>query len=328
MNQNKESARGWFGQLTDIALEYPYSELAAACGSFCAEAQLGEGAAGAVYSGVLRGGTKVAVKVLPDRGGLEGFEEEVRVLSRFRHPNLVTLLGWGQHKSNKYLVYELLPGGDLQGKLQKSREGKAPFVWQQRLHATLGAATGLSHMMSGQLKVFHRDIKPANILLEADGTAKMADFGLAGVLHQEGLEYMSVDAISGTPGYACPAYVLSGHVNEQSEVYSFGTVLLELLVNRPPCLCSPEGDMMFPLLSTVQPAVPGAHGRLLSSLDPTAGSWPRSIIEELADLSLACVDMAPERRPNFEGICRVLRRLCRCAADWARSSSGGARGGG
>jgi serine/threonine protein kinase len=309
-------------------LEYPYSELAAATDSFSSEACLGEGAAGAVYSGVLRGGTKVAVKVLQDRGGLEGFEDEVQVLSRFRHPNLVTLLGWGRHRQNKYLVYELLPGGDLQGKLHKSREGKAPFVWQQRLHAALGAATGLSHMMSGQLKVFHRDIKPANILLEADGSAKMADFGLAGILQQEGLGYMSVDAISGTPGYACPSYVRTGHVNEQSEAYSFGTVLLELLLNRPPCLCSPEGDMMFPLLQTVQPAAPGAHGRLLASLDPTAGTWPRSIIEELADLSLACVDMVPDRRPNFEGITHVLRRLSRRATDLARVPSGGARGGG
>lgn len=324
----KSSAITWMGQpssqpeLTDIALEYTYADLASACNDFALAERLGEGAAGAVYRGVLRGGTEVAVKVLADRGGLEGFEDEVRVLSRFRHPNLVTLLGWGKHETKKYLVYELLHGGDVQGKLQKSLQGKDQFVWQHRLRAALGAATGLAHMMGGQPKVFHRDIKPGNILLDEDGAAKMADFGLAGVLQHESLEYMSVEAISGTPGYACPAYVLSGHVTEQSEVYSYGIVLLELMTNRPPCLCGPQGDMMFPLLQAVQPAAPGSHERLLAALDQSAGTWPLLVVEELADLALACVDMRPERRPNFTGVVRELHRLCNYSQDLARRGGG------
>jgi len=306
--QMKEAALGWWGHLTDIALEYPLKELAAATGNFGPKHRLGEGAAGAVFRGTLRGGTEVAVKVLNDMGGLEGFEDEVRVLSRFRHPNVVTLLGWAQNEGKKYLVYELLPCGDLQGKLRNSKEGKAQFSWQQRLHVAVGTASGLSHMMNSKPMAFHRDIKPANILLDTDGSAKIADFGLAGVVHQEGVRHMTVQNISGTPGYVCPTYALSARVTEASEVYAFGTVLLELLLNQPPALQGPEGDLMFPLLQVVQPAAPGAHARLMAALDPTA-AWPAALAEELADLALTCVDLVPERRPNFETCVRVLRQL-------------------
>merc|ERR1712232_1474114 len=103
--------------LSGIALEYSYEDLRNGTQNFSESRRLGKGAAGAVYKGVLRGGTEVAVKVLENNAEVLGFEDEVRVLSRFRHPNLVTLLGWGQHENDRYLVYELLPGGDVEKKL-------------------------------------------------------------------------------------------------------------------------------------------------------------------------------------------------------------------
>jgi serine/threonine protein kinase len=251
----------------------------------------------------------VAVKELADRGGLEGFEDEVRVLSRCNHPNLVTLLGWGQNSGKKYLVYELLPDGDLNNKLLKCKAGKVQFAWHQRLRVALSAASGLAHMVGGQPRTFHRDIKAANILLDADGSAKMADFGLASVI-QQGRDHLAVESICGTPGYACPTYLRTGHVTEQSEVYSFGIVLLELLVNQRPALVSqPEGDLVFPLLQALQPQVPGCHARVMDRLDPSGAPWPRRLAEEIGDLALACVDLVPERRPGFDGILRSLHRL-------------------
>jgi serine/threonine protein kinase len=294
--------------LSDLALEYPYEALAEATGHFDRGHHLGEGGAGAVYRGVLRGGTEVAVKALNDRGGLEGFEEEVRVLSCFRHPNLVTLLGWGQRAEMKYLVYELLPEGDLSNKLLKCRAGKVAFGWCQRLRVAQGAASGLLHMMAFTPRVFHRDIKAANILLDAECSAKMADFGLASVT-QQGRNHLAVEHISGTPGYACPAYLRTGCVTEQSEAYSFGMVLLELLVNERPALITPEGDLTFPLLQALRPQAPGAHGRLMAGVDGSAGPWPRHVAEEFGDVGLACVDFVPERRPGFDSIVRSLQRL-------------------
>merc|ERR1711939_776634 len=98
-------------------------------------------------------------------------------------------------------------------------------------------------------------------------TAKMADFGLAGVIHVEEQDHLMIENICGTPGYCCPLFLQTGRVSEASEVYSFGIVLLELLVNKPPALVAPEGDLVFPLLQAVQPAAPGSVGRMLANLD-------------------------------------------------------------
>ncbi|CAJ1427022.1 unnamed protein product [Effrenium voratum] len=312
------TALRWVG-LSELALEYPYEDLAAATDHFSPEHRLGAGGVGAVYRGKLRGATEVAIKVLADMGGVEGFEDEVRVLSRFRHPHLVTLMGFGQREGQKYLVYELMPGGDVEGKLRQSRAWleqhmkgaavpQAPFPWQQRLQVALGAAKGLAHMVGSTPKTFHRDIKPANILLDADGTPKMADFGLAAAVKDNGEEdKLAVMEIAGTPGYTCLSYIHSRHVTQESEVYSFGVVLLELLINRPPALASSQGDMVFPLLEAVQPYVPGAHARVLQCLDPSA-SWT-DVAEEFADLALACLDPVPERRPPFNSVVKSLQRL-------------------
>jgi len=319
------TALGWLG-LQELALEYLYEDLASATNGFSADNRLGAGGVGAVYKGKLRGVTEVAIKVLADMGGVEGFEDEVRVLSRFRHPHLVTLMGFGQREGEKYLVYELMPGGDVEAKLRQSRAwlekqkqsgvpaslldgSEAPFPWQQRLHVALGAAKGLAHMVGSTPKTFHRDIKPANILLDADGTPKMADFGLAAAVKDNGAEdRLAVNEIAGTPGYTCLSYIDSRHVTEESEVYSLGIVLLELLVNIPPALASNQGDMVFPLLEAVQPYVEGAHGRLMQCLDRGA-FWPQQVAEEFGDLALGCLDPKTKRRPSFVSVVRSLQRL-------------------
>ncbi|CAK0879678.1 unnamed protein product, partial [Prorocentrum cordatum] len=139
----------------------------------------------------------------------------------FRHPNLVTLLGWGSHQAQRYLVYELLSGGDAFQRLQKSIAPGSThfFMWHERLSVYLDSALGLSHMHNHKPKAFHRDIKSANILLDKHGTAKMADFGLSCTCDKPGGDnlHKTVKAISGTPGYACPIYAKTGKVTEGSE---------------------------------------------------------------------------------------------------------------
>mmetsp|Transcript_63328 Transcript_63328/g.178757 ORF Transcript_63328/g.178757 Transcript_63328/m.178757 type:complete len:818 (-) Transcript_63328:133-2586(-) len=290
--------------LNKYSLEFSFLELQGATNNFDVANQLGEGAFGAVYKGIRPSdGTEIAVKALdvPEEGG---FEEEVRVLSKFRHPNLVILLGFARRGKQRLLVYELLEGGDVYHRLQNSTRGTLSFPWRARVSAAYDACCGLSHLHNSKPKAFHRDIKSANILLDRNGTAKMADFGLACLSHTQ--EHQ-VQQAGGTPGYACPHYVRTRIVTEGSEVYSFGIVLLELLTARAPAWMArtPQGGREYSFLvsiinNDVQCAV---------SLADAKTYWPKDILHRLAVLALRCSSYVEEPRPRFAEVVGALRAL-------------------
>jgi len=300
-------------KLREISLEFPEAELVAATQHFEPSRRLGSGNYGAVYRGTLRDGHDVAIKVMEvdeeDDDGASGFADEVRVLSKFRHPNLVTLMGWGTGRGRQYLVYELLGGGDVSHRLQSCRtpDGE-PFGWAERLWVALDAACGLSHMHNSTPKAFHRDIKSANILLDRSGSAKMADFGLSGIAKNKGKLNMTCEQISGTPGYACPHYIKSGRVSEGTEVYAFGMVMLELLLNSMPACLGQSGNIIYPIFQVVMPQAAGALDRALAALDPKAG-WPPALAKDMSELALVCSDIEEARRPGFADVARRLRQF-------------------
>jgi len=232
---------GAFSHLRSICLEFPYEKLAAATGGFHPSRLLGCGNAGSVYRAEMADGSPAAVKVIDlakhNDAAITGFEDEITILSKFRHPNLVVLMGWSQRDTRRFLVYEFLGGGDVSQRLEKAKmPGGHPFPWQERLAVALDAATGLSYLHNATPRAFHRDIKSANILMSRAG-AKMADFGISCVTKQipgPGTADLAMrcKTTCGTPGYACPTYIQTGVITEGSEVYSFGIVLLELLLNR------------------------------------------------------------------------------------------------
>lgn len=312
-------------QLRAISLEYPYQELAAATQNFSKSARLGSGNYGAVYKGEMPDGSEVAIKAIDlialrnagQSGEAAGFEDEVQTLSKFRHPNLVTLIGWGKQRMHNgeitccYLVYELLGGGDAFQRLSKSKNGQQPFPWCDRLSVLLDAAQGLSHMHNSKPKGFHRDIKSANILLDRHGTAKMADFGLSCNTGHAGGNSVKVNTISGTPGYACPFYTRTGYVTEGSEVYSFGMVMLEILCTMAPAIADPRkpGGIRYPIAENIGPNRPDGIQKAVAQADPDAG-WPRPLAEELARLAIRAVNDRDENlRPKFVEIVRSLRKM-------------------
>merc|ERR1719356_2430524 len=124
-------------------------------------------------------------------------------------------MGFARHGRERYLVYELLPGGDVNARLNKDTS----FTWRLRLSVVLDAALGLSHLHGSRPQVFHRDVKTQNILMDKNGTGKVADSGLA-CLAAPNQHSMTVQRASGTIGYADPLYIQSGVVTEKSEVYS------------------------------------------------------------------------------------------------------------
>ena len=141
--------------LEGLALEYSWQELQQATESFASKRQLGAGASGTVYHATLCEGTEAAIKVLeaPTRGG---FDEEVRLLSRVRHPNVVMLLGFAEELIGQgqrcALVYELLKGGDLYRRLQAEK----PYLWPDRLRTATEVCRGLAHLHKHRPKIFHR----------------------------------------------------------------------------------------------------------------------------------------------------------------------------
>lgn len=289
--------------LNQYCLEYSYAELCQTTSNFDPTNQLGTGSYGAVFRGVRRDGTEIAVKVLdlPDEAG---FEEEVRVLSKFRHPNLVILMGFARRDATRFLVYELLAGGDAYQRLQRSTRNEQSFTWNQRSSVVFDAACGLSHLHHATPKVFHRDIKSPNILLDRNGTAKMADFGLACLSHSMS---QRVEKAAGTTGYACPLYTQRAVVTEGSEVYSFGMVMLEMLTATSPAvlLKMSDGTQHYRFL------VCEIHGsaEVAVSMADTKAQWPAEASLALARLALRCAQEQEELRPNFAEIVNNLRQL-------------------
>eukprot|EP00931_Biecheleriopsis_adriatica_P101694 TRINITY_DN76779_c0_g1_i1.p1 TRINITY_DN76779_c0_g1~~TRINITY_DN76779_c0_g1_i1.p1 ORF type:complete len:1111 (-),score=216.91 TRINITY_DN76779_c0_g1_i1:84-3416(-) len=301
--------------LNEASNEYTEEELKASTKNFDQGCLLGSGTFGSVYRGTMTDGTEVAIKVLqvPEEAG---FEEEVKVLSRFRHPNLVILMGFARHAETGWrsLVYEFLAGGDVSRRLQRSRQEKEPFEWRPRLSAGVDAACGLSHLHNMSPRAFHRDIKGPNILLDKNGTAKMADFGLSCV--SSGSQH-KVQQASGTVGYACPEYIRTGIITEGSEVHSFGMVLLELLTGAPPAVVHPDkpGEFCY-LVDHLQ----GSKAKVMQMLDKT-GHFPAAVSQALTDAAFRCITPNPVERPLFKQLVEELREL------YLSSASNGAGGG-
>lgn len=210
-------------------------------------------------------------------------------------------MGFAVNGAQRLLVYEYLSGGDVSRRLQKCARENLPFTCLQRLSAALDSACGLSHLHNASPKVFHRDIKTANILLDRNGGAKMADFGLACLSRSSEFK---VKQASGTIGYACPYYIQRGVVTEGSEVYSFGMVLIELLCNAPPACSGPNPGEILYLVNHLQ----GSVSRTLNMADPKAG-WPPAVATKLAELAMNCVSMTETQRPKFVSIVKQLRAL-------------------
>jgi len=309
--------------LHELALQYSWAEIANATGGFCKSRTLGSGASGTVYRGRLREGTEVAVKAIevPVNGS---FEEEVRLLSRCRHPNVVMLLGFAREECHlsppssssraspsqrRVLVYELLHGGDLYSRLQLRG---AQFPWQERLRTAIDVSRGLAHLHKHRPEIFHRDIKSQNILFGADGTAKIADFGLACVPARRTGSGRS--DVAGTIGYVDPLYAMTGVVTEASEVYSWGMVLIELLTRRPPAIVAADRRSYTFLTDELRPHEDHAKHRVLQRLDSIA-QWPLSTAAGLATLALLCIHHDADRRPSFLEVPPLLQELAANGSD-------------
>ncbi|XP_043811707.1 putative proline-rich receptor-like protein kinase PERK6 isoform X2 [Manihot esculenta] len=207
--------------------QFTYMELAIATEHFSNNVLLGEGGFGQVYKGFIDG-KLYAVKKLknqPDEQTQATMEEEIRVISRVRHRNLVELIGYCIQGNNRLLVLEFLSNKSLKYHLH----GKEVLEWSNRMKIAIGSAKGLKYLHEDcNPRIIHRDIKADNIVLDENFEPKVTDFGLS-LFFPENVTHIS-KSIHGTEVYVDPIY--SGRVSYESDVYSFGVVLLELITGR------------------------------------------------------------------------------------------------
>jgi serine/threonine protein kinase len=285
--------------LNSISLEFSMVDLQRATCCFDDSRIIGKGHYGSVYRGTLPEGTDVAVKVLK-KPNESGFSEEVRVLSKYRHPHVVQLLGFGRNGSERLLVYEFLGNGDLSQRLHLRRD----LSWTDRLRILVEACRGFCYLLHSEPRVYHRDIKSGNILLDSRDTAKIADFGLACIAQATQRSYLKVDQSSGTIGYADPNYIKGHMVTEHTEVFSFGMLLLETLTCIPPATTdSQTGQTVYHFLALSRSA---DVNWVLRRLD---GDWPNEVARRVADLALQCISEHSERRPSFYAVLTRLRQI-------------------
>ncbi|KHG06993.1 hypothetical protein F383_33282 [Gossypium arboreum] len=265
---------------------------------------LGEGGFGCVYKAQFNDGSYAAVKKLDcaSQDAEKEYENEVGLLCRFKHSNIISLLGYSSDNDTRFIVYELMENGSLETQLHGPSHGSS-LTWHRRMKIALDTARGLEYLHEHcNPPVIHRDLKSSNILLDLDFNAKLSDFGLAvtdAATNKNNLK------LSGTLGYLAPEYLLDGKLTDKSDVYAFGVVLLELLLGRKPV----EKLAPAQCQSIVTWAMPQLTDRskLPNIVDPVIrNTMDLKHLYQVAAVAVLCVQPEPSYRPLITDVLHSL----------------------
>ncbi len=201
-------------------------------GRYRLEARIGAGGMSTVYRALdetLQ--RQVAIKLMnrevaSDSDQLERFRREARAVAQLSHPHIVGVIDAGEDESRPYIVFEFVEGETLKDRIR--RQGQLPVPEAVAYAIEIARALGAAHARH----IVHRDVKPQNVLIDEEGSAKVTDFGIARTLDEEGLT--ADGRVLGTTDYVSPEQALGQPVTGQSDLYSLGIVLYEMLVGDVP----------------------------------------------------------------------------------------------
>nr|KYP52546.1 LRR receptor-like serine/threonine-protein kinase RPK2 [Cajanus cajan] len=293
---------------TDIGVPLTFETVVQATGNFNAGNCIGNGGFGATYKAEISPGILVAVKRLAVGRfqGVQQFHAEIKTLGRLHHPNLVTLIGYHACETEMFLIYNYLPGGNLEKFIQE-RSTRA-VDWRILHKIALDIARALAYLHDQCVpRVLHRDVKPSNILLDDDFNAYLSDFGLARLLGTS--ETHATTGVAGTFGYVAPEYAMTCRVSDKADVYSYGVVLLELLSDKKaldPSFCSYGNG--FNIVAWACMLL--KQGRAKEFF--TAGLWeagPGDDLVEVLHLAVVCTVDSLSTRPTMKQVVRRLKQL-------------------
>ncbi|ESQ32345.1 hypothetical protein EUTSA_v10003711mg [Eutrema salsugineum] len=253
--------------------------------------QIGQGSCGTVYHG-LWFGSDVAVKVFSKQEYSEeiitSFRQEVSLMKRLRHPNVLLFMGAVTSPQRLCIVTEFLPRGSLFRLLQRNT---SKLDWRRRIHMASDIARGMNYLHHCSPPIIHRDLKSSNLLVDRNWTVKVADFGLSRIKHET---YLTTKTGRGTPQWMAPEVLRNEAADEKSDVYSFGVVLWELVTEKIP----------WENLNAMQ--VIGAVGFMNQRLEV-----PKDVDPQWISLMESCWQSEPQRRPTFQEVMDRLRELQR-----------------
>ncbi|WOH04254.1 hypothetical protein DCAR_0623663 [Daucus carota subsp. sativus] len=284
---------------------FDFRKIVNATTNFSHDNKIGEGGFGPVYKGMLEDGQLIAVKRLSDssRQGIDEFKNEVSLIAKLQHRNLVSLLGYCIEDQERVLIYEYMPNGSLDSFIfDKGKRSLAD--WERYYSIINGVARGLLYLhQDSKLRIIHRDLKASNVLLDHDMNPKISDFGMARSFGGSQTE-ANTTRVVGTYGYMSPEYAIDGLFSTKSDVYSFGVLVLEILSGkRNRCFEHPDHNLN--LLGHAWRCF--SEDRLKDLLDGIILE-PSNECEAFRDIQigLLCVQEYPEDRPNMSSVVLML----------------------
>ncbi|KAL5199532.1 hypothetical protein ABZP36_020735 [Zizania latifolia] len=287
--------------------KFSYKQLSVATRGFHASKVIGKGAFGTVYKAAMPAAASTAPTIYAVKRSTQAhqsrseFVAELSVIACLRHKNLVQLEGWCDEKGELLLVYEYMPNGSL----DKALYGEpCTLSWPQRYTVAAGIASVLSYLhQECEQRVIHRDIKTSNILLDGNLSPRLGDFGLARLMDHNKSPVSTLTA--GTMGYLAPEYLQSGKATEQTDVFSYGVVVLEVCCGRRPIDKDDGGSKNVNLVDWVW----RLHGedRLIDAADPRlAGEFDRDEMFRLLLVGLSCANPNCDERPAMRRVVQIL----------------------